>query len=139
MRIIEIAPLANGAHRNQSSDSRTVPTGWAVIPDSMATDNFPFGEVVVEEIDGVMTVTAWAPIDIPPDPEIVLTPAQQREKAYNEERLIEWGGDTLTVTEAATLWQYYAAEGSEKAQTLTGLIVEAKETIREKYPDVERI
>lgn len=137
MRIIEIAPLENGAHRNQSGSFRTIPTGWAVIPDSMATDNFPFGEVVAEEIDGVMTATAWTPGAIPAAP--APTPAEQREKAYNEERLIEWGGDMLTVTEAATLWQYYAAEGSEKAQTLTGLIVEAKETIREKYPDVERI
>ena len=137
MRIIEIAPLANGAHRNQSGTFRIVPTGWAVIPDGMATDNFPFGEVVAEDIDGVMTVTSWTPGEIPVAP--APAPAEQREKAYNEERLIEWDGNMLTVTEAATLWQYYAAEGSEKAQMLTGLIVEAKETIRAKYPDVERI
>ena len=133
MRIIEIAPLSNGAHRNQSGSFRTIPTGWAVIPNSMATDNFPFGEVAVEEIDGVMTVTSWTPGEIPAAP--APAPAEQREKAYNEERLIEWDGNMLTVTEAATLWQYYAAEGSEKAQALTTLIVKAKEAIRGKYPE----
>lgn len=69
MRIIEIAPLANGAHRNQSGSFRNIPAGWAVIPNSMATDNFPFGEVVAEEIDGVMTVTSWVAGEIPePEP-----------------------------------------------------------------------
>lgn len=133
MKIIEIAPLENGAHRNQSDSFRTIPAGWAVIPDSMTTDNFPFGEVVAEEIDGIMTVTAWTPGVIPATP--TLAPVEQREKAYNEERIIEWNGNMLTITEAATLWQYYAAEGSEKAQALTSLIVKAKEAIRGKYPE----
>lgn len=135
MRIIEIAPFENGAHRNQSGTFRNIPNGWAVIPDDMETDNFPFGEVTAEEINGVMTVTNWTPGEIPVEPEIALTPAEQREQAYNTERLIEWDGDMPTVTEAATLWQYYAAEGSEKATELTALIVAAKETIRAKYPD----
>lgn len=74
MKIIEIIALANGAHRNQSGDIRNIPAGWAVIPNGMATDNFPFGEVVAEEIDGVMTVTSWVAGEMPepepvPDPE----------------------------------------------------------------------
>ena len=69
MRIIEIAPLENGAHRNQSGDIRKVPAGWAAIPDTIATENFPFGDVTVEEIDGVMTVTSWVAGEIPaPEP-----------------------------------------------------------------------
>ena len=135
MRIIEIAPLSNGAHRNQIGTFRAIPNGWAAIPDDMETANFPFGDVTVEEINGVMTVTAWTPGEIPVEPEIVPTPAEQREQAYNTERIIEWDGELLTVTEAATLWQYYAAEGSEKAGDLTALIVAAKENIRAKYPD----
>lgn len=60
MNIIEIAPLKNGAHRNQKSNSILCPPkGWAVVPDDMDTANFPFGEITVEEIDGVMTVTSW--------------------------------------------------------------------------------
>ena len=58
MNIIEINTLPNGAHRNQSGGS-VLPDGWAVIPDGMEMQNFPFGEVVVEDVAGVPTVTAW--------------------------------------------------------------------------------
>ena len=54
------------------------------------------------------------------------------------EKIIEWDGKMITVTEASQLWQYYSAEGNtEKSSMLTALIAEAKETIRAKYPDVE--
>jgi len=74
MRIIEIAPLSNGAHRNQSGGVSVVPSGWAVIPDDMECENFPFGEVEVAEVNGVMTVAKWTPGEMPepepiPDPE----------------------------------------------------------------------
>lgn len=59
MQIIEIQSLKNGAHKNQSGDFYNIPEGWAVIPDNIKTPNFPFGEVEVEEINGVMTVTRW--------------------------------------------------------------------------------
>lgn len=138
MRIVEIKALSNGAHNNQrkNGDFATIPAGWAVIPEEMETANFPFGEVEAEEIDGVMTVTGWTAGEMP-EPEPEPTPAEKREEAYNTEKLIEWDGKTLTVTEAATLWQYYAAEGSETADELTALIAAAKQTIREKYPDEE--
>ena len=70
MRIIEIAALDNGAHRNQTGNFSAIPDGWAVIPDSMTTENFPFGEAEVAEINGIMTVTKWTPVEIPePEPE----------------------------------------------------------------------
>lgn len=54
---------------NQTKDSfLSIPDGWALIPDDMDTLNFPFGQVTVEEIGGVMTVTNWTP-GIIPDPE----------------------------------------------------------------------
>ena len=67
MRYIEIAALDNGAHRNQTVRGawRRIPEGWAVIPGDMETPNFPFGEVVTEEINGTMTVTKWGPLPIP--------------------------------------------------------------------------
>ena len=65
MTIIEIAALENGAHRNQTGDMCAIPDGWAVIPDGVETENFPFGDVTVEEINGVMTVTSWTPGTIP--------------------------------------------------------------------------
>lgn len=71
MKIIEIAPLSNGAHRNQTGGLSNVPNGWAVIPDDMETENFPFGEITVDETQSPPVVTSWTPGDIPeePDPE----------------------------------------------------------------------
>lgn len=74
------------------------------------------------------------------DPGVIVpdtTPTQQREKAYNTQPIIEWEGQTLTVTQAAQKWQYYAAEGSARADELQALIAAAKQTIREQYPDEE--
>lgn len=35
----------------------------------MVTEKFPFGDVTVGEIDGVMTVTSWIPGEMPePEP-----------------------------------------------------------------------
>ena len=66
MRAVEIIALENGAHRNQQSPIPfDIPEGWAVIPADLKTDNFPFGEVEVEEINGVMTVTSWTPSMMP--------------------------------------------------------------------------
>ena len=41
----------------------------------------------------------------------------------------------ITVTEASQLWQYYFVEGNPKADELTVLIAQAKEVIRNNYPD----
>ena len=69
MKIIEIKTLDNGAHRNQSGQFSSIPSGWAVIPDTLDTSNFPFGEVTAEEVNGVMTCTSWTPLPIPePEP-----------------------------------------------------------------------
>ena len=47
MRIIEIQPLENGAHRNQTGNFSTIPTGWAEIPADVAIpETFPFVDVV---------------------------------------------------------------------------------------------
>ena len=70
MRMIEIVALDNGAHRNQTLHGK-LPIGWALIPDNMECENFPFGEVTAEEINGVMTVTEWTPLPIPEMPEPV--------------------------------------------------------------------
>ncbi len=70
MRLIEIQALENGGHNNQTINADIpVPEGWAVIPDEMETENFPFGEVTAKKIKGVMTVTEWTPGTIPePEP-----------------------------------------------------------------------
>lgn len=50
MRIIEIMPLDNGAHRNQTvSGALAVPYGWAEIPADVAIpETFPFVDIQVE-------------------------------------------------------------------------------------------
>lgn len=64
MRIIEINALENGAHNNQTHNG-VLPEGWALLPDTVVTENFPFGTPAVEEVEGVMTVTEWSPGVIP--------------------------------------------------------------------------
>lgn len=134
MIMLEIVALDNGAHRNQTYHGN-LPDGWVVDKNNLCVENFPFGEVVAEEIDGVMTVTGWTPGAIP-EPEVIEpTPSEKREQAYNIDKIISWNNEMITVTEASQLWQYYAAEGSEKATELQTLIAEAKVKIREQYPD----
>ena len=65
MRIIEIEPLSNGGHRNQTGEFNAIPDGWAVIPEDMEVNNFPFGNIETEVIDEVATVTKWEAIEIP--------------------------------------------------------------------------
>lgn len=69
MRIIEVAALSNGAHRNQTGAFSAVPDGWAVIPDTLETPNFPFGDVTVNDSTPPVVQT-WTPLPIPePEPE----------------------------------------------------------------------
>lgn len=95
MRIVEIAKLPNGAHNNQTIDMNiSVPEGWAVIPEFMVCENFPFGEVTAEEIDGVMTVTSWVAGEIPaPEPEPIPEPSV-------EERVTTLEAETEELNEA---------------------------------------
>lgn len=93
-----------------------------------------------EEIDGEI-VRVWTETEPPaeetaPAPE--MTPAEQRERAYDTEPCVAWGGEMLTVTQAAQQWAYYSAEGNAaKTDALTALIAAEKEKIREKYPDTD--
>lgn len=73
MKMLEITALSNGAHNNQTFHGE-LPEGWAVIPDDIPLPCFPFGEVEVAEVDGIMTVTNWTagvmPEPVPmPEPE----------------------------------------------------------------------
>ena len=69
MKTIEIMPLSNGAHRNQTvSGAVTAPDGWAVIPEGMAIpETFPFVDLVVK--DGkVVSMTAGVVPEPEPEP-----------------------------------------------------------------------
>lgn len=70
MQIVKLKAYTNGAHENQTLLSgQSVPSGWALIPGVVDLPNFPFGEAVTEERDGVLVVTEWRAGTIPPDPE----------------------------------------------------------------------
>lgn len=79
MTIIKIEPNENGSHDNQTiNGSIPVLEGYAVVPKELGTpdtlENYPFGEVTVETIGDVPTVTSWTPLPMPepgpePDPE----------------------------------------------------------------------
>lgn len=75
MTIIEIQPLENGAHRNQTGNAATVPDGWAILPPTLDTPNFPFGDVTTDNSTPPV-VTGWVPVDIPETPEPVEEPTQ---------------------------------------------------------------
>lgn len=70
MKIIEIAAMDNGAHRNQTTFGVIpVRNGWAVIPEGMnIPDTFPFVDI---EVDGqiVISMTAGTVPDPEPEPE----------------------------------------------------------------------
>lgn len=67
MLIIELSPLSNGAHRNQTTSSTiSIPDGWAVVPDSIVIpDTFPFVDV---EADGQEVISMTAGIVPEPEP-----------------------------------------------------------------------
>lgn len=68
MTIIEITPLENGAHKNQTGSFSTVPDGWAIIPSGLDTPNFPFGTITVDD-STPPHVTSWTAGELPePEP-----------------------------------------------------------------------
>lgn len=91
MRIIEIAALDNGAHRNQTGEFFVVPTGYAIIPDDMVCENFPFGEIVVDDTKTPPMVTSWTPGEMPepesdpsPEPDEEANVWDELDAAYQE-------------------------------------------------------
>lgn len=97
MKMLEIAALENGAHRNQTYHG-VLPDGWAIIPEDMEIpDTFPFVDITVEEIDGVLTVTGMT-AGVVPDPE----PEPEREPSV-EERVTTLEAEAAELTEALNM------------------------------------
>lgn len=86
MTIIKIEKNDNGSHNNQTINGVTpetfpIPEGYALLPEDVGTpdtlENYPFGDITVEDIDGYPTVTSWTPLPIPdPGPEPEPEPSQ---------------------------------------------------------------
>ena len=111
MKIIEQISLPNGAHRNQiTSATIPVPSGWAVIPENIETPNFPFGDSEAQEINGVMTVTKWMPMDIPePEPAPPVVPAPSNAQLQSVMRLATMQAQALPDAQALTVPELYPA------------------------------
>lgn len=77
MKIIEIQALPNGAHRNQTTSSAAIPTGWAEIPANLAIpETFPFVDLTVEG-NKVVTMTAGVVPEPEPEPDPEPTETEQ--------------------------------------------------------------
>lgn len=138
MYYINSTPTENGNYGNPQSNAQE--DAYA-LPDELLPEYIDsMGFVTLTVTDGGIVTSverneeAYAAYQAE-HPAAAPTPAERREEAYNTLEVVAWDGETITVTAAAQLWQYYAAEGSDKADALTGLIAEAKEKIREIYPD----
>ena len=104
MRIVEIAALSNGAHRNQNNAS-VLPDGWAVIPEGVtAPDTFPFVGLEVEE------VTHYRAIEV--EKEVIKT---REVTAVNE------NGEDVTTTEEYTETEVVTEQEPYTIMTVTGM------------------
>lgn len=93
MRIIEIQALDNGAHRNQTTTSTTIPTGWAEIPADVAIpETFPFVDIQVE---GNKVVSMTAGVVPQPEPEPEPEPTETEQLRADVDFLAAMAGVTL--------------------------------------------
>lgn len=72
-----------------------------------------------------------------PIPKVSLTPTELRQQAYETNPLIEWEDENITVDQANTIFLRYFAESNLKAEEIQMLIISAKDSIRQTYPDLE--
>lgn len=65
-----------------------------------------------------------------------LSNKEKRERAYELEKIISYEGVMITVDEAnRKYWNYAVEDNIEKTAEITALVIEAKNKIREMYPD----
>ena len=94
MNIIEIVALDNGAHRNQNGSFKTIPDGWAVVPENISIPGtFPFVDITVK--DSIVTsmtagiVPEPEPMPEPEPSEMDILEAQVMYTAMMTDTLIE--------------------------------------------------
>lgn len=93
MKLIEVQALDNGAHRNQTTTSATIPTGWAEIPADVAIpETFPFVDLVVE---GQRVVSMTAGVVHEPEPQPEPEPTETEQLRADVDFLAAMAGVTL--------------------------------------------
>ena len=124
MRIIEIAALSNGAHRNQTGTFSAVPSGWAEIPDSIAIpDTFPFVNI---EVDG-QTVTAMTAGVIPAPDLTDIKSTKIAEIKQSCESYIYAGTDVILPDNTIEHFSYTLADQSNISEMFTAVMAGATE------------
>lgn len=61
--------------------------------------------------------------------------SDKRNYAYKYMLIIDWEGSKITVDQANDIYMQYFIEGNPKAELIQPLIIEAKNTIRNMYPE----
>lgn len=93
MKIIEIQALDNGAHRNQTTTSTTIPDGWAEIPADVAIpETFPFVDI---QVDGNKVVSMTAGVVPDPEPQPEPEPTETEQLRADVDFLAAMAGVTL--------------------------------------------
>lgn len=101
MIIVKISPASNGAHEWQSYHG-VVHDGWALCREDASTlQNFPFGKVTAEEVDGVMVMTEWTPGETPKPVEPAPTPTLDERVTDLETALAESDAVAMSLYEAS--------------------------------------
>ena len=131
MRIIEITALGNGAHDNQTINGIIhVPDGWAVIPDTLDTPNYPSGDITVDETQTPPVVTSWMPLPIPePGPASVDSAKAEKitEIKKDCEEYIYAGADVTYANGVKEHFTYTLADQSNISEMFTAVMAGATE------------
>lgn len=138
--MIQLAKLTNG-QLHYFTVGETIMIGNKLVTnpsiDMLETEGYK--EVIhTEGNGGVYEDGNYIIIETPaPAPLPVLTPAQLREQAYQNDKIIEWQGEMLTCDEARLnrMSAYYYSGQTEKLGQLQELWMAARESIQLKYPD----
>lgn len=114
MKIIKVAALENGAHKNQTINGEIhVPEGWAVIPNDMELpQTFPFVNITAEE------VTHYREVPIMKD-----VPKTREVPQYDEEgnAVLDDEGNPVMVTEKYTEQEIVTEQEPYTIMTVTSM------------------
>ena len=133
------AKLINGQLR-YFTVGETMQIGEELItnPSLEQIESIGYKEVINADGDrGVYEDGNYIIIEIPVPIVEVITPEQHRERAYQNDKIIEWQGELLTCDEARVnrMSAYYYSGQTDKLTQLQQLWLDARESIQLKYPD----
>lgn len=119
MKMIKIAALENGAHRNQTYNG-FLPDGWAIVlVETDTLENFPYGNFKTADANGLvyMDATTWTPLPMPePDPVSEPEPKPKPAGPTLNERVTDLES-ALAATDETAIELYEAMAAQEEINT----------------------